>query len=195
MVVSGLLLTIPPRVLSFGTVNTIGQKTEHEHITRAALACPPGTKSSGDCFEPLSLSQLAGTSGTLGAVGAPDAFPIEEPAPAHCDDADFFDSAAYNPAKPYPVSREAATFALQVCIAHLQLRFEEGKSSAKGLLDSKDRIIKSEVDLLGGGECTFVPALKGRAKCNVFDGLGRILHGIQDFYSHSQYSVLLMIVI
>jgi hypothetical protein len=97
MVVSSLLLAMPPPVFSFGTVNSLGQKTEHERITRAALACAAGTKSSGDCFEPLSIAQLAGSSGTLGAVGAPDAFPFEEPAPAHCDDADFFDSATYTP--------------------------------------------------------------------------------------------------
>ena len=164
----------------------LGQKTEHERITRAALACAAGTKSSGDCFEPRSIAQLAGSSGTLGAVGAPDAFPFDEPAPAHCDDADFFDSAAYSYGTPYKISRGAATFTLQVCIAHMQLRFEQGKAAAEELLDSGNRIIRSEVDLSGKKDCTFTPSFKGRAKCNVFDGFGRILHGVQDFYSHSK---------
>jgi hypothetical protein len=28
----------------------------------------------------------------------------------------------------------------------------------------------------------------GRAKCNVIEGLGRALHGVQDFYSHSNWA-------
>lgn len=55
------------------------------------------------------------------------------------------------------------------------------------MLDSKDNIIKKEVDL-DGKDCTFVPSAKGRAKCNAIEEFGRSLHGIQDFYSHSNWA-------
>jgi len=190
-VLASFFLTIPPRVLSFGTISTLHQHTEHERITRAALACRG--KSSGDCFEPRSIDQLAGKGGTFGAVGAPDAMPFHEPAVAHCDNADFFDSAIYTPSKPVLVERGAATLSLQSCIKHLQDRFNEGADEAELLLNSQDRIRESEVNLnriedaTQKADCTFAPRFRGRAKCNVFDGLGRMLHGIQDFYSHSQY--------
>jgi hypothetical protein len=43
-----------------------------------------------------------------------------------------------------------------------------------------------------GGDCTFAfPEWQsddfGRAKCNVIEGFGRALHGVQDFYSHSNW--------
>src|SRR5438034_5002983 len=81
-------LLAPSQGHAFGTINGLGQRAEHERITRAALACPPGVKSTGDCFEPKSMDQLAGHAGTFGAVGAPDLDEFSTPA-AHCDDADF----------------------------------------------------------------------------------------------------------
>ena len=57
----------------FGTVDSprlLNQHAEHEHVTRAALACRNGADpADGNCFEPLSLDQVAGKAGTLGAVG------------------------------------------------------------------------------------------------------------------------------
>ena len=184
MVLASFLLAIPPPVISFGTINSLGQDAEHEHITRAALACPANKTSSGDCFEPRSIDQLAGTNGTFGAIGAPDAMPFEEPFPAHCDDADFFDSATYTPSQPYPVSRNDTMLRLLQCIEHMQFRFGQATTEANALLNSQDRIGRDGVDLVKGN-CTFAPSFRGRAKCNVIEGLGRMLHGIQDFYSHS----------
>jgi hypothetical protein len=192
MVLACLLLAISPPVLSFGTISRIGQHDEHEHITRAALACRTG--SSGDCFEPLSMDQLAGSPGRFGAVGAPDAIPFHEDYRAHCDNADFFDSATYTPSQPYPVSREAATATLGECVTHLQTRFGQGITEAKALLNSEDRIGKDGVNITKRG-CTFAPSFKGRAKCNVIEGIGRMLHGVQDFYSHSQYQFGLILVL
>ncbi|KAK3208411.1 hypothetical protein GRF29_77g616637 [Pseudopithomyces chartarum] len=103
----------------FGTINLLGQNSEHERITRAALACNGPWSPSGSCFESLSLDQLAGKDGTFGAVGAPDV-PLPFGAEAHCDDADF--------------------------LAHL-------------LNPSGD----------------------------VLQGFGIALHGVQDFYSHSNW--------
>jgi hypothetical protein len=173
----------------FGTINGAGQYAEHERITRAALACPPNTESSGQCFEPESLDQLAGRSatlfpprlGTFGAVGAPDrpggGELLGKPA-AHCDDADFLPGT-------YPVKRAAATARLQKCVNHLRNRFKQGVTAAVRLLDSGDRVVPDEVKLTPN--CPFTMTLS-RAKCDALEGLGRALHGAQDFYAHSNWT-------
>lgn len=179
----------------FGTINDgllLDQHNEHEQITRRAFACD-GEKSDGICFEKLSLNQLAGTHvgpvtglGTNGAVGSPDTLdPIPEGGEAHCDDADFL-------AIPgYPHSRVDANTKLQECADHLRNRFGQGWKTAERLLDSDNQIRKSMVDL--SSSCTFsFPFLQvnllGRAKCNALEGFGRALHGVQDFYSHSNWA-------
>src|SRR5690242_17065165 len=83
------------RPTPFGTINgkLFGiippvQHAEHERITRAALGCSADNPVDF-CFEALSLDQLAGAEGTIGAIGAPD---INEVCASnvHCDDADYF---------------------------------------------------------------------------------------------------------
>jgi hypothetical protein len=173
--VAGLAAATPAR--AFGT--TAAQGAGHERITRLALACPAGVPSDGSCFEPRSLDQVAGRSGTFGAVGAPDVDEILTPA-AHCDDADFLDVAGY------PRSRAQATTQLRACVTHLRGRFGQGVTSAKALLNADGTINPAGVDLRV--DCTFVLGVPGRAKCNVIEGLGRSLHGVQDFYSHSNWA-------
>ena len=179
------LLTIASTVLSFGT---IGKRAEHEHITRDALACAPGTSSTGDCFEPLSIDQLAGKKGSTGAVGSPDITEILS-SEAHCDDADYLDFAKYGIPGTYPRSRADATQALLNCIAHLSGRFSEGLDASKKMLDSKNNILMGQTDISSdnGGDCTFIFG-SGRAKCDALEGFGRALHGVQDFYSHSNWA-------
>lgn len=174
-----LLLLAPAQVRAFGTINGLGQRAEHEHITRAALACAPGVKSDGSCFEPRSIDQLAGHAGTFGAVGAPD---LDEffSVVAHCDDADFLDVPGY------PQTRAAATATLMGCVNHLRMRFRQGVDGANGLFDSDGELIGSQVDL--ESDCTFAGGFAGRAKCNAIEGFGRMLHGAQDFYSHSNWA-------
>jgi hypothetical protein len=180
--VTSVLLALPIIVGCFNTIESdmLNQHSEHERITRLALACPPGSTTSKDCFEPRSLDQLAGNEGTFGGVGAPDTPPPEGPE-AHCDDADFFDE------EDYPRTREAATAALQKCVTHLRRRMEQGITDAAALLNSNNQIISAEVSL--GRDCTFGPFfMSGRAKCNALEGLGRALHGVQDFYAHSNWA-------
>jgi hypothetical protein len=192
-------------ILGFGTINepeVVGQHCEHERITRAAFACPPGvTISDGRCFEELSLHQLAGRSGpdghvgwgTNGAVGAPDMLdPTPEGPEAHCDNADFFDTEAYGMDAPYPRTREEATEQLQTCTNHLRLRFLEGVDAADKIVDQDARIIVPEVDI-SSSDCRFsFPELQmhwfSRGKCSAIEGFGRALHGIQDFYAHSNWA-------
>src|SRR5262249_47126073 len=168
-----------PAAHAFGTINGLGQRAEHERITRAALACPPGVKSDGSCFEPRSIDQLAGHSGTFGAVGSPDSDEFNDPT-AHCDDADFLNVAGY------PRTRAAASAQLQACVTHLRQRITQGITAANGLLDADGELIGKEVDLKS--DCTFFGGIPGRAKCNAIEGFGRALHGAQDFYSHSNWT-------
>lgn len=184
---------------AFGTINdpnVIGQHCEHERITRAAFACPPGVKiSDGRCFEELSLHQLAGRSGpsgavgqgSNGAVGAPDMLdPTPEGPEAHCDNADFLNS------PDYPRTRKEATEQLQICVNHLRGRFFEGVAAADGIVDDEARIMEAKVNI-GVLDCRFsFPALQmhffSRPKCSAIEGLGRALHGVQDFYAHSNWA-------
>ncbi|KAK4125823.1 hypothetical protein N657DRAFT_569150 [Parathielavia appendiculata] len=187
-------------VSAFGTINEpllVRQHNEHEIITRLAFQCPSARGSDGICFEPRSLDQLAGWhvnllgiavtgAGFNGAVGAPDTLdPVPEGPEAHCDDADYLDLPGY------PQTRAEANAKLQACLNHLRNRFRQAIVSGSRLVDERRRIRREMVDL-SGGDCAFAfPAWQsdgfGRAKCNVIEGLGRALHGIQDFYSHSNW--------
>ncbi|MDT0448392.1 CinY protein [Streptomyces hesseae] len=164
---------------AFGTINALGQHAEHERITRAALACQSGQGSDGSCFEPRSLDQVAGHTGTFGAVGSPDSDEITVTA-AHCDNADHL-------ARPgYPISREQASSQLISCVTHLQWRFGKGTDAASGVLGGDGAVAPAEVDL--GKDCVFMLGIPGRGKCNAIEGFGRALHGVQDFYSHSNWT-------
>ncbi|MFG2608432.1 CinY protein [Streptomyces sp. NPDC048514] len=167
--------TRPPN--GFGTINGFGQSAEHEKITRAALACHGGEPANA-CFQPVSLNQLAGGSGTFGAVGSPDSDQTLTGA-AHCDGADFLDVPGY------PQTRAQATAALLSCVSHLRSEFATGVDKAQGVL-SAGKVLPGEVDL--SSSCTFTLGVPGRAKCNAIEGFGRALHGIQDFYAHSNWT-------
>ncbi len=167
----------------FGTVNSFGQKTEHERITRAALACSGA--SSSTCFEPRSIDNLAGKGGTFGAVGSPDSDEVFNSA-AHCDDADYLAVKGYGGYKTPADARAAATAQLGNCVTHLRMRFQQAVRAASGLLDDKGRIKPAEVKL--DSTCTFFGGASGRAKCDVLEGLGRAMHGTEDFYSHSNWA-------
>lgn len=197
-------LAILALATAFGTINEpiiLGQHNEHEMITRLAFQCPSGQKSDGVCFEPRSLDQLAGYhrdvlghaipgAGFNGAVGSPDTLdPVPEGPEAHCDDADYLDMPGY------PQTRDQATANLQACIDHLRYRFRQAWDSAERLLDERRRVRGEMVEISNPflGDCRFAfPALQGdaygRAKCNTLEGLGRALHGVQDFYSHSNWA-------
>ena len=178
MILSSSIVLAPSSAAAFGTVEGGGQNREHERITRAAVACRSGTGSDGGCFEPRSVDQLAGHDKKFGAVGAPDRTEISDPA-AHCDDADFLDGG-------YAQTRDEATARLRDCVDHLRRRFREAVDSAGGLLDGEGRIVGAEVNL--DVDCVLDPNTEQRAKCESLEGFGRALHGVQDFYSHSNWT-------
>ena len=68
LIVASSVALVPSAAAAFGTIQGGGQNREHERITRAAVACPAGTGSDGDCFEPRSVDQLAGQGKKFGAV-------------------------------------------------------------------------------------------------------------------------------
>jgi len=177
-ILTGSIVSVPGSATAFGTIDSAGQHREHERITRAALACAEGAPSNGDCFEPKSMDQLAGHGKLFGGVGAPDSDEISNPA-AHCDDADFLGVS-------YPRTREQATAALMDCVTHLRTRFREAVDSAKDLLNEQDHIVSDQVRL--DADCKFFGGGRDRAKCESIEGLGRALHGAQDFYSHSNWA-------
>ena len=169
---------MPSPAVAFGTIDGGGQNREHERITRAAMACPAGAESDGDCFEPKSLDQLAGHGKSFGAVGAPDRTEVSVPA-AHCDDADYLDGG-------YPRTRAQASGSLLDCVNHLRGRFREAVDIAADLLDDQGELVGAEVDL--GTDCVLDPGSEQRAKCKTVEAFGRALHGAQDFYSHSNWA-------
>jgi hypothetical protein len=168
----------PSPAAAFGTIDGGGQRREHERITRAAAACRAGAESGGDCFEPESLNQLAGHGKTFGAVGSPDRTEVSDPS-AHCDDADYLDGG-------YPRTRAEATGRLLDCVHHLRGRFREAVADAGGLLDDQSELVGAEVDL--GTDCVLDAESEQRAKCKSVEAFGRALHGVQDFYSHSNWA-------
>ena len=58
--------------------------------------------------------------------------------------------------------------------------------SAQGLLDDQGQVIPGEVNL--DPECKPREAAENRAKCASLEGFGRVLHGAQDFYAHSNWA-------
>jgi len=178
LVLSGIIVLVPNSAAGFGTIEGGGQNREHERLTRAAVACPVGTGSDGDCFEPRSVDQLAGHGKGFGAVGAPDLTEVPNPA-AHCDDADFLVGG-------YPQTRDEASARLLDCVNHLRGRFREAIDSAEDLLDDEGQIIGAEVNL--DTDCGLDANTEKRAKCASLEGFGRALHGAQDFYSHSNWA-------
>src|SRR6476646_9440137 len=137
LVVMMFIVWTPGSAAAFGTVDTGGQRREHERVTRAALACAGEAASDPYCFEPGSIDYLAGHDREFGAVGAPDSDELSDPA-AHCDNADFLEGR-------YPRTRDQATASLVACVNHMRTRFAEGVEAARGLLDDQGQVIPRQV--------------------------------------------------
>ena len=176
----GVLAAGATQALSYGTIVGLGQNAEHERMTRRALACPPGTTSTGTCFEAASIGSLAGTGGSVGAVGYPDISSYINDGSYHCDGGDTY------PVAGYPQSAGAAAAKLRQCRAVIDARLDQAAAAAARMLGPKNEILGPEVDL--SSSCTFVGGVSGRAKCDVLWHLGVALHVTQDFYAHSNWA-------
>ncbi|NDU73862.1 CinY protein [Actinomadura sp. DSM 109109] len=167
---------------------------EHEKVTRAGLACKDGQESDGSCFEPASMTQLAGERGLFGGVGRPDipawmVWPNTSEASdpvAHCDEADYI-SPEDNGGKVYPRSRQQASEQLVKCLSHLRSRFHDAAQGTEALFDEGTATISRPQARMGCNDFAS-PGRQRTAKCRFIDLFGRVLHGTEDFYSHSNWA-------
>lgn len=169
--------------LAFGTYNSpsiLGQQAEHERITRVLA---------NNGFEPKTLDLLAGTSGKLGAVGAPDdaldssLIPGKGlgPGEKHCDNGDYLDIAGY------PQSRNNAAGQLSICFRYYEQLLDRAVSAAGRIVDEKGVVNPTEAAAVS---CSFpfdINKSDKTAKCEVLNRLGRALHLSEDFWSHTNW--------
>jgi hypothetical protein len=161
------------RADAFGTINALGQSAEHERITRLALAAFG--------LGPSTMSEIAGRSGTFGAVGAPDRPDrgLLTTKAAHCDEGDFL------PVPGYPHARADAVASLGSCRDWINQQLQTAVREAAALLDDRGSIEESQIPTFIS--CTY-NGRHGRAKCNVLEALGLTFHAAQDFYSHTNWT-------
>jgi hypothetical protein len=174
LIVAALALAFAGGAWAFGTTHSLGQNAEHEKITRLALACGRGP---APCFQPLTLDQLAGRRGTLGAIGAPDAGTLTFQHKAHCDGGDFLD------APGYPQTDAQARAALVACRSWMRSELELAAKEAADLVDKSGAIRPDQTHL----DCSYEAAFRGGAKCKALGDFGASLHAAQDFYAHSNW--------
>jgi hypothetical protein len=175
-------------VEAFGTINGFGQGAQHEVITRAALACAAKLHASdtpGNCFEPATMGQLAGTSplglpghlttasawlaaaagggGTFGAVGAADVeafFGDVE----HCLGGDFLKL----PSGTYGQTQTQANAALIACHDYLRSHFQAALKLADKLVDVRGAMLPAAISIAGG--CPFIDATATALAIKAFSG-------------------------
>jgi hypothetical protein len=158
---------------AFGTVNLLGQRAEHERLTRFAL------RSRG--LGPHTMDQLAGRAGSFGAVGAPDrpGRGLLSTSEAHCDNGDFL------PLAGYPRTAQAAQAQLAGCRTWMVNELRAAVRSAGRLLTAAGAPAMDQASLASGCRFDGKPDL---AKCETLEHIGVALHAAQDFYSHSNWT-------
>lgn len=183
---AALICLLPPQVSAFGTIHGLGQDREHERITRHALACGEvGGQQGDDCFQKESIDELAGKRFKWGGVGSPDnpARGLMSASEAHCDNGDYLDP-QFTGGRTYPRTKETARAALEKCRTWMRRHLDEAVSDAAALLHG-DQVDDSQIPTFIS--CTYL-GQKGRAKCNVLEDFGVLLHASQDFYAHSNWT-------
>jgi len=164
----------------YGTIRGMGQNAEHGRITRRALTCAPGDRNNPDCLQRRTLNSLAGTRGQFGAVGAPDRGRGLLISAAHCSGGDFFDTPGY------PQTKDKAQKNLTNCRDYIRKNMDHAILDAAKLLDKNGNLRSRQ--LPGRFGCLYIGSRHARAKCNILAHLGKILHAVQDFYAHSNWS-------
>ena len=201
LALAAALLVAGP-ALAFGTISlpfgSHKQDREHERITRHALGCGepdlPGMSAhlpAETCFQPHSLNEMAGARGGFGAVGAPDnpARGLISTPSAHCDNGDYLDP-GLNGGRPYRQTPAQARANLKACRDGMSVHLEVAVMEAGRILGGDGKVKDAEIPTIIS--CTFLghtpgtPA--GRAKCNVLEDFGLLLHASEDFYSHTNWT-------
>ncbi len=173
---------------AYGTVHALGQDAEHERITRRALACDPAA-STINCFQAKTLDELAGKKGTFGGVGFAD-IPTKKlvgQASAHCDGGDYLDVPDYGRNKEGDVitSGEARAIIIE-CRDWMEENFNAAISAAADMLDANGNLHTGQTEI--SKKCIRNPKKKNSAKCRTLTHIGIMLHAVQDFYSHSNWT-------
>jgi len=168
---AGLLLGAEAR--AFGTVNFLGQKSEHERITRYGLRAHR--------LGPQTLDLLAGRKGSFGAIGAPDrpGRGLLARSEAHCDNGDHLDIAGY------PHTAQAAQTQLTGCRTWMVDELKAAVRSAGRLITTVGAPDPAQASI--ASPCKF-DGKPGLAKCETLEHIGLAFHAAQDFYSHSNWT-------
>jgi hypothetical protein len=174
--IAGAALLSAQPALAFGTVRGLGQNAEHERITRHALGCGL-IGGDANCFQDKTLKELAGGDNDFGAIGIPDRGELVTKNKAHCDSGDYLDI------PDYPHSKSEAQGALEACRAWMVEKLNAAVDDAGALVDGDGLLRADQLKT----PCLFVGQMKGRAKCNVIEDLGILLHTSEDFYSHTNW--------
>lgn len=171
VLLAAALLT--PVAIAFGTVEGLGQSSEHEKITRLGLMVFH--------LGPDTMDSLAGERGAFGAVGAPDRPDrgLMSNQAAHCDGGDTMGSPGY------PQSKAEAEAKLTACRDFIFTALDAAVKAAgrivpENTLSIMDDEIPSMIPCLYDGS-------SGRAKCDVLEQIGMALHAAQDFYAHTNW--------
>ena len=183
-----------------------GTQVEHETIIRAVLNCQNGQYQSG-CLEPNTLDNLAGSSGgNYGDAGIPDVIEgksgivkgsaIDNTWPSigavsgyqqqwHCDNGDS------DPTNPnYPQTPEQAWKNLKGCFLSVKyMRDQIVNVYAPQMVGGAPSYLITPSDDASCGRMTVTSTEPEKTpKCYAMFALGFLLHTVQDFYSHSNYT-------
>lgn len=160
------------QALALGVVNLFGQGYEHQKVTNIALK--------GFGFGPKTLKMLAGDSGSLGAIGAPDRLNrgLADVRYVHCDNGDYFD------VEGYPQTKEEAQANLEKCKSHIFKQLEIAIALSGKLAEKPVPLGANSKNELN---CRFVGKARS-TKCGILEALGLAFHAAQDFYTHSNWS-------
>lgn len=214
--VAALLLTVTAAAVpassaqAFGTVwGILGQHSEHERVTRLGLQCGGGVQPP-ECFQPVSLDNLAGKRGTFGAVGAPDNIPLHLHRDRdywHCDNSDWVIEALHGIRGRYGQDDRDAHRRLYQCVQwgrdKLYGTSEIGGGSFPPATPTWGAVPQARTLWKNGRPdtsnpgvgifsttCTFNGTRGLRPKCNVLEPFGYVLHMAEDFYSHTNWADL-----
>ncbi len=176
-------------------------------MTRLGLQCGGGVQPP-ECFQPVSLDNLAGKRGTFGAVGAADNIPLHLHRDRdywHCDNSDWVAETLHGIRGRYGQSDLDAHRRLYQCIQwgrdKLYGTSEIGGGSFPpatptwGAVPQARTLWKNnrpDTSNPGVGifstTCTYNGARGLRPKCNVLEPFGYVLHMAEDFYSHTNWA-------
>lgn len=177
----------------FGTTESLGQNSEHQHLTESIKVADPSWGSN-------SVALLAGNKGNYGGVGAADRVTDSSSTPLvglgpgfkHCDDGDYLAISGY------PQSKSAAENEIEKCARYYQTLMNRAVRYAGNLVSPEMKVnegvftMTSKSSIKPDNVCQyrFSLAPDKNSKCDVINAFGRALHVAEDVWSHSNWADL-----